>query len=88
MPTWIFRHTVVLLHHHDCFGFNIKFLFYLFIFHIGCNEVFICFFLLSLEMAASSFHIEQPHDNGMFSRICICSLVLAVLGGIMLTGID
>ena len=65
----------MLLHHHDCFGFNIKFLFYLFIFHIGCiniatNVIFIYFFLFipSSEMAASSFHIEQPQDNGMFSR--------------------
>ena len=37
-------------------------------------------------MAASSFHIEQPQDNGMFSRRFICYLVLAGLGGIILTG--
>ena len=50
-----------------------KYLFYFFL------------FIPSLEMAASSCHIEQPQDNGdVFSEM----YMLAGLARIMLTGID
>ena len=60
----------MLLHHHNCFGYNIKFLLYLYIFHIIYNVIFIYVFLFipSLEMAAFP-HRATPGQRDVFSEM-------------------